>query len=203
MEPSIRAAALLACGLLVAAAGCGDLTLSRNESIRALMAQNRELQDKLLAAEDRVADLEAAGAEPADRPRPPEDPFRALAIRFGGGTAAVDEDGEAGPDGLHVVLQPLDAEGDVVKRAGRLRVEALLPGNDGGEPGPFHTWTFSQGDLAQTWVDSLGVRGYVMTLRWPGGRTPAGEAMRVRARFTTLGGEGLEAERRLPLAPEP
>jgi len=203
MTSFTRAAVLLAGGLLAAVAGCGDATLSRSESVRALMAQNRELQDKLLAAEDRIADLEAAGAKPADRPRPIEDPFRAVAIRFGGGTGAVDEDGKAGPERLHVVLQPIDVEGDVVKRAGRLRVTALRLGNEGGKAEPFHAWTFSQEALAETWVDSLGVCGYVMTLRWPADEPPEDETLLVRARFTTLVGEALQAERRVPLKPEP
>jgi len=98
-------------------------------------------------------------------------------------------------------VEPLDAEGDVVKRAGRLRLEALRPGTDGGEPAPYHAWTFPREDLAETWVDTLGVRGYVMSLQWPAGRPPAGEAILVRARFTTLGGETLVAQRRLSLAP--
>jgi len=202
MQPFTRTAALLASGLLLAVGGCGNEMLSRNESVRALMAQNRELQDKLLAAEDRIADLKAAGAEPAPRPRPIEDPFRALAIRFGTGTSPVDEDGQPGPERLQVVIEPLDAEGDVVKRAGRLRLEALRPGADGAEPTPHHAWTFTQADLAEMWIGSLGIRGYVMTLGWPDGRPPAGDTLLLRARFTTLGGETLTAEQPVRLAPE-
>ncbi len=202
MTPLRHAAVLLAGAALAVAGGCGDATLSRDESVRALMAQNRELQDHLLAAEDRIADLTAAGAEAAERPPAPADPFRALAVRFVDPTGPVDEDGTPGPERLHVVLQPLDAEGDVVKRAGRLRLEVLRPGADGGEPTSYPIWTFPQNDLAETWVDMLGVRGYVLTLRWPGDRPAAGEALLLRAAFTTLAGETLRAERRLPPAPE-
>ncbi|MFO8015268.1 MAG: hypothetical protein R6X20_18455 [Phycisphaerae bacterium] len=203
MTPPRHAAAVLAGAVLAAVAGgCGDATLSRDESVRALMAQNRELQDQLLAAEDRIAALTADGAEPTPRPRAPEDPYRALAVRFAGPTGPVDEDPAPGPERLHVVLEPLDADGDVVKRAGRLRLEALRPGGDGQDPTSYHIWTFSQDDLAQTWVDALGVRGYVLTLRWPGDRPPEGEALLLRAAFTTLAAETLRAERRVPLAPE-
>ena len=203
MKPSIHGAVLLAGALLTVAGGCGDATLSRDESVRALMAQNRDLQDQLLAAEDRIADLTAAGAKPTPRPTLPEDPYRALAVRFGPGTVVVDEDNHAGPERLHVVVQPIDAEGDVVKRAGRLQLEALRPAADGSEPTSYHIWTFPQKDLAETWVNALGVRGYVLTLEWPDGRPAAGEAILVRAAFTTLGGETLQAQRRLPLAPQP
>jgi hypothetical protein len=176
------------------------------------MAQNRALQDQLRAAEDRIADLTAAGADPSPRPTPSEDPFRALAVRFADPTGPVDEDGEAGPEGLHVVLQPLDAETDVVKRAGRLRLEILAPPADGQDTGdggdaagqatPLHVWTFSQEETAEAWVDSLGVRGYVLTLPWPAGAPSAADAMRLRAAFTTRRGETLEAERRLAPPPE-
>ena len=202
MKPFTYAAALLAGALLVAVGGCGDEMLSRNESVRALMARNRELQEKLLAAEDRIANLKAAGAEPAPRPRPTEDPFRALAIRFGTGTGVLDEDGQPGPERLQAVIEPLDAEGDVVKRAGRLRLEALRPGADGAEPTPYHAWTFRQADLAEMWIGSLGIRGYVMTLRWPDDRPPAGDTLLLRARFTTLRGETLTAERPVRLTEE-
>jgi len=202
MTPFRHAAVLLAGAVVAAGAGCGDATLSRDESVRALMAQNRQLQDQLLAAEDRIADLTAGGAEPARRTPVPDDPFRALAVRFADPTGAVDEDGQAGPERLHVVLQPLDADTDVVKRAGRLRLEVLRPPADGGEATSYHIWTFSKEDLAEMWVDALGVRGYVCTLRWPGDRPPAGEALRLRAAFTTLAGETLEAETRVPLTPQ-
>jgi len=200
MKHVCQATAFATAAVLIAAAGCGPRPLTRDETIQALMAQNRELQDNLLAAEGRIADLEATGATPTPRPEPIEDPFGALAIRFGKYTGMLDTDEDPGPDRLKVVIEPLDAEGEVVKRAGRLRLDALTLGPAGAEPTPYHTWTFPQADLAQTWIGSLGIRGYVMKLRWPGGRPPRGEALLLRACFTTLRGEDLTAETRLPLA---
>ena len=203
MRRSLIAAAPVLAALSVLAAGCGKDAPTRDHYVQALMAQNRELQDKLREAEDRIADLEAAGATPTPRPEATEDPFRALAVRFGKHTGVLNTDEGPGPDRLKVVIEPLDAEGEVVKRAGRLRLDALVSGPEGAEPAPYHTWTFPQEDLAQTWIGLLGVRGYVLKLRWPRGRPPEGRTLLLRARFTTLGGEDLTAEIRLPLAEAP
>jgi len=193
-------AALLALAALAPlAAGCGDGLGSRDDYVRALMERNRQLEADLLAAETKVAELRAAGARPQPVPEPPEDPYRAVAIRFGPTTAALDTTGDGRPDRLKVVLEPLDAEGDVVKRAGRLDVEALVPKGDDTPPQPYHAWTFTQEDLAQTWIGALGIRAYVMKLRWPDGRPPQGETLLVRARFTTLADEALTAETTVPL----
>ncbi len=196
----LRQATAFAAAILAAGAGCGPAALTRDDTVQALMAQNRQLQDDLLAAEDRIADLKAAGATPSPRPERAEDPFRALAVRFGKHTRVLEADDAPSADRLTVIIEPLDAEGETVKRAGRLRLEALVVAPAGDEPRPYHTWTFPQADLAQTWIGSLGIRGYVLNLRWPRGRPPEGEALLLRARFTTLRGEALTAETRLPLA---
>ena len=201
MVPSRRRACWAAAVLAVLGTGCAGPLLSRDERLEALTAENRRLQDALLTAEARLADLEAAGAAPRPRPaEPPEDPFRAVAVRFGRFTTIL-EGASPGSGRLKVVLEPLDAEGEVVKRAGALRLEASVEPGAGAAPVPYHTWTFSRDDLAQAWIGSLGVRGYVLRLRWPKGRPPRGEALRLQARFTTLRGEVLEAETRLPLGP--
>ena len=195
--------ALLAGTLLPLAAGCGDGLISRDDYVQALMEQNRQLETDLLAAEKTVAELQAGGARPQPLPEPPQDPYRPVAIRLGTTTAALDTDGDGRPDRLKVVLEPLDAEGDVVKRAGRLDLEALLPQGDDTPPQPYHAWTFSQEDVAQTWIGSLGIRAYVMKLRWPQGRPPEGKTLLVRARFTPLAGEALTAETTVPLKGAP
>jgi len=202
-RPCLAAAlALPAVALLLSAAGCGAGLISRDEYVQALMEQNRELRADLLAAQEKVAELRAAGARPQPVPTPPEDPYRPVAVRFGRYTAALDTAGDGRPDRLKVVLEPLDAEGDVVKRAGRLELDALVPAAGDAPPQPYHTWTFPQDDVAQTWIGSLGIRAYVLKLTWPDGRPPQGGALLVRARFTTPAGETLTAETAVPLQEE-
>ena len=189
------------------AAGCSGMTLSHDDQVRLLMANNRDLEDKLLACERRVADLTAAGAHPVEVKPPPADPYRATAIQFGKTTAALYTDATRGDPRLKIVLEPLDADGEVVKRAGSLELETLEPQPQGGPPKPFHTWKFTQPELAQAWLNSMGIRGYILRLPWPDGRLPASETLLVRARFTTLTGEVLAAEvtvemRRAPVQPK-
>ena len=186
-----RLTALLALAL---AAGCGQGALTHDEQVEALRAEVRRLQDELWKAEQRVPTDVASADTPAPAP-PAADPFRALAIRFGKHTGVP----ASSPDRLKVVLEPLDGGGDVVKRAGSLVLEARLPGKAGPPAAPYHTWRLPAADLAQTWIGSLGIRGYVLKLPWPGGRPPEAEALLLRACLTTLDGRALDAETRVPL----
>jgi len=184
-----RITALLAC-LVALASGCTRPALTRDETVEALRAEVRRLQDEVRTAEARAADTAAAPAA-----KPAEDPFQALAVRFGTYTGVP----ASSPDRLKVVLEPLDREGDVVKRAGRLVLKTLAAGADGAAAEPYHTWTFPQEDLAETWIGTLGIRAYVLKLPWPGGQPPATEALLLRAAFTTVDGRTLETETRVPL----
>jgi len=174
--------------------------ISREDQIGLLMVRNRDLAEKLLAAEQRAADLERSGAEPQPAPAAPEDPFRTIAVRFGKNSGGLDTDGVTGDERLKVVVQALDAEGDVVKRAGRLVVEALEPAGDGNPPKPYHRWELAPGELAETWIGSLGIRGYIVKWPWPAGRRPATDTLVLRATFTTLSGDALVAEAEVPVA---
>jgi hypothetical protein len=157
------------------------------------MADLRALQDKLRACERRVAELTAAGAQPKPLAAPVADPFRAVAIRFGKYTGVL-EGAKPGEERLKIILEPLDEESEIVKRAGSLELETFEPAAAGQPPKPFHRWEFPTADLAKTWLNMFGATGYVLKLPWPSGRMPAGPALVVKAKFTTLSGEVLTAE---------
>ena len=211
-------------GLGLAGAGCSTTSLSRDEQIQMLMARDRRGQEELLAAQQRIAQLTASGAQPRAAPAPVEDPFRPAAVRFGKYSGVLDENRPATQQRLRVVIELLDATGDVVKRAGSLNLEALTPpaGSEkvsgtlrlkvpdtfSDHPGaappaqagqPFHRWTFSVDELRQTWLSGLGTYGYILKLPWPAGRAPPGDRLVLRAKFTTLSGEVLAAETAIPL----
>jgi hypothetical protein len=187
-------AGLLGCvGTILIVAGCGGAAMSRDDEVKLLAQKNQALQDKLLACERRVADLTASGAQPKPAATAPADPFRAVALRFSKHTGVLEGGGPA-EERLKIILEPLDEHGEIVKRAGRLDLEVLEPAAEGQPPKPFHRWQFPLADLAQTWTNMLSVTGYVLKLPWPEGRRPAGPAILVRAKFTTLSGEALTAE---------
>jgi len=192
----------LACAAVITlGAGCAKKPhLSREDQIHLLMTRNRELAQQLTAAEQHVADLQRSGATPTPAKLIPEDPFCPIAVRFGPHTGGLDIDGVPGDERLKVIVQPLDAEGDVVKRAGRLLLEAFEPQGDGNPRKPYHRWELGADALAETWIGSLGIRGYVMKWAWPGDRLPATDALVLRATFTTLSGEALVAEIKVAVA---
>lgn len=187
----------------IVGAGCSATSLSREEQNQMLMAKDRRLQEELHAAQAKIASLTAAGAQPRAASATPEDPFRAVAVRFGQYSGVVDENRPPADQRLRIILEPLDATGDVVKRAGSLELEAFEQTPAAG-PAPgaaagagerlYHLWTFSADDLAQTWLSGLGSYGYVIKLPWPNARPPAGETLRLKARLKTLSGRVLPAE---------
>ena len=196
-----RAAWAASVAALMLAEGCQG-PLSRSERVEMLMARSAQLEEELQEARERLAQLEGAEAAVSEAPRAgvPEDPFRAVALRFGKYTGGLAADGRPGNQMLKVILEPLDAEGDVVKRAGSLELEVLELG--GAVPTPLARWAWPAEEFAKTWLSGVGLYGYVLKLEWPSGRPPAGERVLLRARFTTLSGEVLETEKELALAAE-
>jgi hypothetical protein len=194
--------------LAIVGAGCSATSLSRDEQNQVLMAKDRRLQEELHAAQQKIASLTASGAQPRPAAAMPEDPFRAVAVRFNPHSGVVDENRPPADQRLRVILEPLDATGDVVKRAGSLELEAFEPAPAAG-PAPgaataagerlYRLWTFSANDLAQTWLSGLGTYAYVLKLPWPDARPPAGQVLRLRARLKTLSGQVLQAEMEIPL----
>jgi hypothetical protein len=197
--------------LAVAGAGCSATSLSRDEQVQMLTAKDRRLQDELHAAQVKIAALTAAGAQPRAVAATPEDPFRAVAVQIDRLSGVVDAGRTPANQRLRVIVEPLDATGDVVKRAGSLEIEAFermpvagpAPGAAAGAGGRlYHLWTFSADDLAQAWLSGLGAYGYVLKLPWPDARPPSGETLHLKVRFKTLAGQVLQAEAEI-LLPAP
>ena len=167
-------AVVLMCGgvLVLLGGGCGGPPLSSNQQI---------------------AELSGGSAVPPPAPAPAaEDPYRPIAVRFGKFTGLLGGRGLE-KQRLKIIIEPLDAEGDVVKRAGSLEVEALEE-DAKQEPRLFHRWEFPQEELSQAWLSGLGAYAYILKLPWPDGRGPAANQLLLRATFTTLDGEALTAE---------
>ena len=182
---------------MILAAGCAGQPLSRGEKVEMLMARSARLEEELLATRQRLAEVEGTGRPAPEAAKTVEDPFRAVALRFGKFTGGLAADGRPGDQRLKVVLEPLDAEGDVVKRAGSLDLEAVEPAPGG--PRTLAEWKWTRQEFAKTWLSGLGLYAYVLKLDWPGGKPPASNRVLLRARFTTLSGEVLSAEQEITL----
>ncbi len=193
---------------VAALAGCAPTPLARDAQVEALLKENRRVEDLLIASENRVAQLSEAGKPPPEAPPKMEDPFVAIAVRFGkycdilgaaGKPAGREPLGRTTDERLKVVLEPLDGEGDVVKRLGALELEAFE--GDAATAKPFAAWRFPPEELAKTWLSGLGTYAYVLKLPWPADRPPKAGPVHLRARFTPLGGGPLEAETTLTRRP--
>jgi len=130
-------------------------------------------------------------------PQPRRDMFQAVAIRFGRFTGGIDSAGNPGDRQLKVILEPVDADGDVVKRGGSLRLDVYTM--EGGKPRLLKQWDWTADQLAETWLSGFGLYYYVLKLDWPGGAPPKPGKLLLRATFTTLSGDRLTAEKTISL----
>jgi len=188
---------VLASGTLALEAGCGAAPLTRDERAEALLKENRRLEDLLVASEQRVTALQAAGVKPMPQPTKVEDPFRAVAVRFGKTTDVIGLGGKTDDERLKVVVEPQDAEGDTVKRAGALELDAfeVVPGGTK----LYGLWKFTPEEMAKAWLSGLGTYAYVLKFPWPDGKPPQGNKLSLKARFTTLDGDVFTAEATLTI----
>lgn len=200
----MRLTALLLGAVIVGlTAGCSPDPLTLQERVYIANAMVRDLQLELLERDRRIAEL--AGGDTSALPQKgvdkltPErlvrdDPFRAVKISLSRVTGGLDLDGKPGDEGVRVVLQPRDAEGDVVKRAGTVQIAlfdlALTGGNQ-----RIGQWSFTVDQVAHEWVGGFGVDSYSFELKWPGGKLPQHRQLTVVVRFTTLDGRKLTAQK--------
>jgi len=176
---------------------CTPPALTLEQRIAILLEQKRSLQEEIRQRDLRIAEL-AGGPSTSTRPQKPtepaplevQDPFRATAIRFNRHTGGVDTDGRPGDDQIKIILEPLDAEGDVVKRAGSLEIEIFHTAED-----KIARWKFTTLEMSRNWLTGpLGLYGYVLRLPWPEGKRPAHDTLTLRAFFTTLDGRKLTTQ---------
>lgn len=193
---------LAALGLVVVAAGCAPDPLTLEQRVQLMVYQSEKLQNEIYELNRRIAELSPGGSGSAVPQYSPDrlasesdDPFRAVTIGLHRVTGGLDLDGQAGDDGLRVVVQPKDAGGDVVKRAGALEIELFDLAIDQGER-RLGQWEFTVDQAAKEWVSGiLGASGYSFQIPWPGGKAPEHDHLTVLVRMTTLDGRPLTAQK--------
>jgi hypothetical protein len=192
-----------AAALSLVVAGCSPDPLKPDERLQLLLHKNRNLELEKQELARRIAELGGGQGSVTPQQRPErldtravvaEDPFRAVKIEFGRVTGGLDTDGKPGDEGVRVVLVPKDRYDDVVKRAGAVEIELFdlaLP-ESGRRLG---RWTFTPDQAGREWVSGFGAGSYSFELTWPEGRQPQNRDLTVVARFTTLDGRVLTAQR--------
>ncbi len=119
---------LLVGGLVTAAGGCGPspqaLRLSKeNQDLR---AENERLARDLAQREEAIAVFEKQVEELAGfTPDRPLHKFAPVSLEIASLSGGADYDGKPGDDGVTLYLRPKDADGDVVKVPGRIKVQLV------------------------------------------------------------------------------
>ncbi|MEX2121583.1 MAG: hypothetical protein WD847_18495 [Pirellulales bacterium] len=108
-------------------------------------------------------------------------------------------DGQAGDEGVMVVIEPRDADGDLVEAAGDVSVVVLDPAQRG-QAARVARWDFTAEEAAGHLRDTPMGNGLHFELRWPHG-PPAGAALTLYVRFTTSDGRKLEVEKQIGVDP--
>jgi hypothetical protein len=197
--------ALLAGWTLAAGAGCSSSgerarqaaeveTLRRsNDQLRRTVA----LRDAaLMTSREQIETLKRLGSER------PVDAFAPIRLEIGSLSRGGDFDGVPGDDGVTVYVRPLDADGDVVKTPGRLRVE-LLDGTDLGSPRVLGVCSFEDvNQLRGLWHGKFLTQHF--TVRCPftlGKPLPPSRRVLARIEFVDfLSGATLTAVKELPIS---
>jgi hypothetical protein len=143
---------------------------------KALESRIAALEADIKSRENQVAELQ--GTQKLRRERL----IAVHKVELGAFTRGRNFDDKPGDDGFKVYLNLVDAEGDRVKQAGWVRVEAFDLDAGGKRLG---LWDFDLDQSSKSWFSSLGNYGYVFECRWQGG-APARSPVTVRVRFTDL-----------------
>ena len=191
--------------LTLSLTGCGPnqqaiKTAGENEALR---QQNAGLQRSVLERDASVAqlrkqvtDLQALGP---DRPVAMFAPVKLEIASLSGGA---DDDGKPGDDGINVYLRPKDADGDVVKVPGRMKVQ-LIDNSNLAAPRLIGVYAFDNLDeVRRTWHGKFGTQHFTLKCPFPGGvALPASRTLVVSAEFVDfLSGATLTASQEVKFA---
>ncbi|HUY93159.1 MAG TPA: hypothetical protein VMV10_30800 [Pirellulales bacterium] len=135
-------------------------------------------------AEDNSADDKTAGDETVTQ--------ISLNRKLTGGHNVDDKPGD---EGLMVVIEPLDASGQLIEAPGDVSVVVLDPAQEG-EAARVARWDFTVDEAAEHIKRTPLGDGLHFDLRWPHG-PPANRTLNVYVRFTTLEGKKLQLEKQI------
>jgi hypothetical protein len=181
-------ACLLAAAAGLLAAGCSATPYQHTDVIKQneqLTRDNRHLAEQLAEANRQIADLARQvrwGHQMTDRQR--ADLVTVTDIALGRFTGGIDTDGAPGDDGIKIYLQPLDAEGTVLKAVGTLDVQLFDLGIEQADRRIGH-WTLTPGELRKAWSSSFLGASFRPVLPFQNG-LPAHEHLTCRVAFTDL-----------------
>jgi len=105
-------------------------------------------------------------------------------------TGARDTDGNPGDDSLHIVLAPQDRDGELVKLAGAIEIDAVDPSRPASSQLIGH-WKYSPSESRQNWHRGFLASGYQFEL--PIQESPHSDELLLKARLVTPDGRVFHA----------
>lgn len=189
--------------LLLAGCASPSSNVKKGLGAEALRRENRRLARVVTQRDDLIADLEARvkglqGFAP-DRPVGFFHPVEIEIVSLSGGA---DYDAKHGDDGVTVHLRLRDADGDVVKVAGRISVQ-LLDTSTPGSPSAVGLCVFDDPcTLGRMWHGRFGTNHFTLRCPFSQGKTPEGRKLTVNVKFVDyLTGKSLTAVKEVAISP--
>lgn len=188
---------IYASALLLLASGCGigserkDPAELKAEKLRqekaALTGDVQQYQAEIAQLR---AQIQALSVLPQDRK---DNPYELTTIRIARISNFFDKDSNGTQEKLIVYVQPIDAEGDIVKAAGTVSVQLWNLNNPNGEA-RLGQWKVEPAELRKLWFNSL-TTGYRLTFDRPENLTVLSEPLTVKVTFIDyLTGESFRAQ---------
>jgi len=109
-------------------------------------------------------------------------PYKLTSVRVAKISNFFDKDSDGKQEKLVVYVQPIDAEGDIIKAAGTAAVQLWNLDNPNGEA-LLGQWQVEPAELRKLWFDSL-TTGYRLTFDRPEGLEVLSEPLTVKVSFT-------------------
>jgi transcription elongation GreA/GreB family factor len=184
--------------LLLFAAGCGigserkspaELKAEKLQQEKAALTGDAQQYESEL--EQLRAQIRALSVLPQDKR---ENPYELMAVRIAKISNFFDKDGNGKQEKLVVYVQPIDAEGDIVKAAGTVSVQLWNLNKPGGEA-LLGQWKVEPAELRKLWFDSFAIAGYRLTFDRPESVGVFSEPLTIKVTFIDyLTGESLRAQ---------
>lgn len=183
--------------LLLFAAGCGigserkDPAELKAERLRQEKASlTGDVQQYRAEIEQLQAQIQSLSALPQDQR---DNPYELTTIRIARISNFFDKDKDGKQEKLIVYVQPIDAEGDVVKAAGTISVQLWNLNNPNGEA-LLGQWKVEPAELRKLWFDSF-TTGYRLTFDRPEAVGVFSEPLTIKVTFTDyLTGQSFRAQ---------
>lgn len=206
MVESLGRRTVVAAAVVFWVAGCAShrplAELTRDN--QALREEAQRLQHELERCDNEIAAVKLQMTEVTQLgPERPADLFAPTAIEIASLSGGANYDDKPGDDGVTVHLRPKDADGQVVKVPGRIRVQ-LLDNSDMSSPKVVAVCEHQDPEeLRKLWMGIFGTNHYTIRCPFPeGARLPESRKLLVSVAFTDfLTGKTLTTSQEVQFSP--